>query len=610
MAFSLFQSPGRAALLLAAAVASVSSATAQEPPRLGSPDTACQYGRISSLFIDNHSIFNTAEMGPEVPFQWAYRAANRLHIRTRQSFIEDELLFRVGDCLDPLRIAESERILRNYEFISLVDIYAVEQPDGSQHVIVDTQDEWTTKLDLQFEIDEGVRLRRAGVTEANFLGTGNLVGFFFKERDEAREMGLALNSPRLGGTRLDGTLRVGQTRTGQFFEESVFYPFVGELGRFAMVESFSRRQDRFSYTTPRDSDFTNVVLPIETRRGELTFAFRTGDPGNLTIFGFGLAREERILDRFPDGVLAIFNGDFSMGIPADSSTLATVTPQADSRETTRANILFGRRSVRFVTRRGLDALRGEQDIRIGTLFLATLGRNLGRSQPNSLGVEQDEFWARLSTFGGKATESLVLNVEGNIEATRTFRTGQVPTPFGDILGEIDAYLYWRRPASNHTVVARISGAGGWNVTRPFQLTLGGRDGIRGYSREDFPGGRRFIFSLEDRILLGSPMPNLFDLGLTMFVDGGAMWAGDVPFGADSGFKSSVGVGLRLGLPSGTQGVVRIDVVSPIGRDWGELQLRITMTELISLARGVEDFQMRRSRDIGPSSDIFGIQRIR
>ena len=67
---------------------------------------------------------------------------------------------------------------------------------------------------------------------------------------------------------------------------------------------------------------------------------------------------------------------------------------------------------------------------------------------------------------------------------------------------------------------RASATGGWSVETPFQLTLGGRGILRGYREEDYPGARRIVMTLEDRIYLPSPAPGLFDVGLAFFVDVG------------------------------------------------------------------------------------------
>ena len=135
------------------------------------------------------------------------------------------------------------------------------------------------------------------------------------------------------------------------------------------------------------------------------------------------------------------------------------------------------------------------------------------------------------------------------------------------------------------------------MTLPFQLTLGGSAGLRGYSVDRLPGGRRLIASLEDRIYLGSPGNGLFDFGLTAFVDVGAVWQGDIPFGFDSELLTSGGLGLRVGLPAGTRGVIRIDLAIPMnGPDtFSGPILRVTASELLGLIGGFEDSQLRRSR---------------
>ena len=56
----------------------------------------------------------------------------------------------MGECLDTLLLEETERLLRGYRFIGDADVFAIPQPDGTQHVNIYTRDEWTTKVDLGF----------------------------------------------------------------------------------------------------------------------------------------------------------------------------------------------------------------------------------------------------------------------------------------------------------------------------------------------------------------------------------------------------------------------------------------------------------------------------
>jgi hypothetical protein len=191
----------------------------------------CPTGPISFIFIDNHSIFDTSEPGLDRRFGWAYRAANALHVRTRRQVIERELLFGPGDCYDPYLLAETERLLRAYDFFAQVDVFGVPQPDGSYHVVVDTRDQWSTSVDLRLGFEHGLNLDGFRVRDSNLLGTGQEVSFFYVHRQVTRDYGVTYGTRQLAGTRWDLRSAVGRTRAGTFINQSVAYPFVGDVGR-------------------------------------------------------------------------------------------------------------------------------------------------------------------------------------------------------------------------------------------------------------------------------------------------------------------------------------------------------------------------------------------
>ncbi|MDQ4075404.1 MAG: hypothetical protein M3220_04065, partial [Chloroflexota bacterium] len=233
------------ALLLLTAVVSA----AQDPPPVGPdfpppPVTECTRGRISNVFIDNHSVFDLSNPEQNQRFRWAFRLANRLHIRTREEVIERELLFREGGCYDPRLLEESERILRETGFIARADIYAVRQPDGTYHVVVDTQDDWSTRLEFQMEPGTGLRLSGVRLREDNFLGTGQQIAAFYWQSHGERVSGVSYLHPQLFGTRWRGGMEGGKTAVGHLFSASLIYPFRGETGRWA-VRQYGRHYDRY-----------------------------------------------------------------------------------------------------------------------------------------------------------------------------------------------------------------------------------------------------------------------------------------------------------------------------------------------------------------------------
>ncbi len=154
----------------------------------------------------------------------------------------------------------------------------------------------------------------------------------------------------------------------------------------------------------------------------------------------------------------------------------------------------------------------------------------------------------------------------------------------------------------NTVFLRASVAGGWSTTIPFQLSLGGREGVRSLVEDRYPGGRLARFVVEDRILFPWPRRSA-DLGMTLFADVGRVWPGDAPYGVDSGWQSGLGFGLRIGLPSGTRHVWRTDVAFPVGASDGSPVFRVSF-ELNRMARGFFTPDLMRSRRFNLGAQHF------
>jgi hypothetical protein len=561
---------------------------------------------VSHVFIDNHSIFDVDDLQESGSLGWAYELANTLHIRTRADFIRDEILLEEGDCYDPVLVEESGRILRSYPFIAQADVFAVEQPDGSKHLVVDTQDEWTTQLDLGVSLDDGVNLEVLELTEENFLGRGILLEGFLSQRREEQDVGARLEFPRLFGTRLDARLGAGTTRAGQFVSQLVRYPFVGEVGRLAMRQFYRRRDEIFPFATGARTGLTHLALPVEDDRFELSVAARVGVPGNLTVFGMGVTRTTLDYPGFPGAVEAIRDREFGAGEPAPADLRALLDAQARPLSTTRINFILGQRNLRFARVRGLDALAGEQDVQLGSDIGLTLGRSVDAFTRQGLPTADDIF-GRLRLFVGADPGTSYVFLNAAAQARQIVSGEGQEDGWRDVMAEVDLYGYLRsRRLPGQTVFARLSASGGWLMDVPYQLTLGGREALRGWNEDEFPGAQRVVASLEDRILLPWPAPDFMDFGVTFFADAGRVWAGEIPFGVDSGWKASVGGGLRLGFPAGSRGVARLDLAFPVlgGEGRGPI-FRVTLLELLGLTTGFFDQEMERSRrvTIGPDSFV-------
>ena len=591
-----------ATVFAVASMASPIAARAQtdELPASVQPMGACATGPISYIFIDNHSIFDAQERR----FEWAYALANRVHIRTRRSIIARELLFAPGDCYDPAIADESERILRSYDFLAQVDIFGVPQSDGTYHVIVDTRDEWSTQLDLRVELKSGVQFEGFRLREANLFGRGQQLGAYFINRDVTRDYGVSFATPQLMGTRWDFRTALGKTRAGTVVSQSVAYPFVGEVSRWSTRQSFTREDRFFDYVTTqtRGDRRLHVLVPVRDKSFDLAVVTRIGNRGNLSHIGATLSYQELSYPGAPR--VATGSSVESLVTGSDSSLIDPALQLREPLSSIRFGAVLGQRNVWWVKRRSLDSMRGQQDVRLG----AEIGLSASRAIKTL--EDDDDLFGTLAAFAGVELGDFIFTGRARFEGRRDFRAAAGDTEWKDLLGDAELLAYWRSSAfSRRTLVARAASTGGWNTRTPFQIALGGDQSLRGYRNDRFPGGRRVVVTLEDRLYWGWPFRELLDVGSTVFVDAGRMWAGDVPYGDDSGWRATVGAGLRLAVPAGSRTTYRIDVAMPIkpDPDARDLRLMISFGEPLGLLRPLGDHQNLRSREDRIASELFQLR---
>ncbi len=573
--------------------------------RPAGPD--CSTGAISTIFVDNHSIFDTTDPGLDPRFDWAYVLANRLHFRTDEAVIRRELLFREGDCYDPLLAEETERLLRSLPFLSRVDVYGIPQGDGTYHVVVDTQDEWSTELGVNVRVGGGTDFRGVDAREGNLMGTGQSVRLFYQERRIAPEWGGSFFTPQLAGTRWDLRLEGGRTRAGTSAGADVVYPFVGEVGRWFAAERFHRRDEYFDFVLPPRSGKpeTHVLLPVRNEALDLAVASRIGPPGNLTLLGGGFSFRDV---GYPGGTGAVqLEQGASTGPvqPGDSALVAPVWSRIREVQDIRAFILFGQRNIWWAKRRGLDSPRGVEDVRLGAEAQLSLGRSLPAIE------NEDDLFGTLSLYTGMELGPILTLTRIRAEGRRNLDAAYGDSEWEDLYVQSEALSYWKPtgPEGHHTLFGRAALLGGWHTRTPFQLTLGGDGGVRGYDDSQFPGARRLNLTLEDRVLFGWPFQDVLDLGGTIFVDAGKMWAGDVPFGADSGWRASFGAGLRGAFPPGSRTTYRLDIALPADApSLRRARFLLSIGEFFGFTVPFTDPQLARSRADAVFADVFPVGR--
>jgi hypothetical protein len=578
-------------VVLLAAVVSTIPAAGQETEET-SDAGICAEGVVSSIELDRRSVFDP-ESTRVGALAWTYRALNLLHVRTAPSFIRRELLFEEGDCFDPFLVSESERLLDSYGFLSRASITAEDDGDGGRRVLVATRDEWSTKVDVGVTYDEGPNFEKLEVTEENFLGQGIFAEFTHRKRRETNTQSFGLATPRFFG-RTDASIAFGRARPGDFFNQYIRYPFIGETGRFSIRQGFSRGTDFFSYSSDGTEAFTQVLLPVYRELIEVSAAERFGEPGRSIIAGITVTRD---VVRFPRAPEVVFADDFDVLQPFPGAPPPELARQLRPSASTRVALHLGTRRYRYLQYEGLDGVRDRMLVSLGLFAGVTVGKGFSILTPAGI-PGMDDFFGRLHASFGAPVGSSILTGGATVESRREAGDWQ------DVLADADLVAYLRNDGlKSHTLFLRASVAGGWSTMLPYQLSLGGRQGVRSLVEDRFPGGRMARFVVEDRVVFPWPRPGNADLGLTAFADLGRVWPGDVPYAVDSGWRAAIGIGLRIGLPSGTRNIWRTDVAFPVGPAGGSPIFRLTF-EVNRLRAGFFTQDVFRSRRFNLGSEHF------
>mgnify|MGYP000294720422 CR=1 FL=1 len=160
--------PAPARWFLAAGFTALSGPLAAEPCAPW-PELEAQGYRIGDIRVRNLPIF---EAGPDGDLPALYGLANRLHIDTRDSVIESQLLFSEGELVSERLVEETERNLRDLRFIREPDVTAVDCHDGLVDLEVSAHEVWTTNPGASFERTGGSNSGGIKLEELNLFGRG------------------------------------------------------------------------------------------------------------------------------------------------------------------------------------------------------------------------------------------------------------------------------------------------------------------------------------------------------------------------------------------------------------------------------------------------------
>lgn len=450
-----------------------------------------------------------------------YNFLNWIHIETTEGTVQKLLLFDKGDLVNLNLVLESERFLRDQNFLSDASI-AIENVDGKNVAQVYTSDNWTLSVPLsvgfsgsEFTYDNlnyGI-----GIQESNFLGLGQNLGFYFGH-DEFRDMlSLQYANPHFlfRYNRLDASY--SYNTDGYLAYWKMYVPFLSRsMNQWAYtLVGYKNKKISYIYGSgdlPAGAVLTETKLPLDSLQeyngkkatkllkikdfvdDSLTFAFSRSFGGTLRKFYVG-ATYDYLNQTAEDGTVFrnLFYQD-SIVYSLDSNALDKWLPE---RTDSRVGFYLMYSNIRYEKIKNFHNVKWTEDVDKGWSLKAKVSKNYEQLGAADNDIRFD-FWTNL--YLGRNYHHLTLKSEMAFYLDH----GESHDTYKKISGE---YIFH---PSSFTSTALTGWVDMYQDARyGYQLTLGGANGFLGFPTGIYAGQARVFANLEQRFF-----PN-FELGTLM-----------------------------------------------------------------------------------------------
>ncbi len=486
---------------------------------------------IGRVIIDKQNVFDTSKPGENKSI---FRLANRWHIVTRDSVIEQQLLFRSGDPFSQRILEESERLLRANNYLFDARITPIRYEEGVVDIRVWTRDLWTLMPGLSVSRSGGENRTRVQLSEQNLLGLGVKLRVSHTENVDRDSTSFEYFDKNLGNSWTSAFFKYSDSSDGGTTQFNLKRPFYALDTRWsAGARYFDDEREESFY------DLGNEVAEYKSE-SEIHSAFWGWSTGLIDGWArrwtTGIVYDDRDFSAVPDGELPSL-------VPEDRKLIYPF-------------LGFELLQDNFQTASNRDQFERTEDFFLGTRLVARLG-----FATESFGSDRDAIIYSLSAsngYGSIQRKALFLSAwaSGRVEHGESTNT-QVGVNT----------RYYNQITEKRLFFMTLEGSWGNNLDLDNLVDLGGDTGLRGYPLRYQTGDSRFLATAEQRYFTDWYPFRLFRVGGAIFADIGRTW-GDNPVGGPSlGWLKNVGIGLRLG-PTRSSGrdVVHIDIAFPLDGD--------------------------------------------
>lgn len=494
---------------------------------------------ISRLAFITLPVFN--EDDPEED-RGLYRLVNRLHIPTRMTPIRRQLLVRAGDPVDDDLIRESERILRDADYLYDAMILPGEVcPDGIELLVV-VRDVWTLKLNASLKRTGGENTSSFSISDDNILGYGHSLSLSYAKNPARESIGINYESKHLvdGHTRL--ALDYSDNSDGNakgFAFERPFYALDARWAAGVSAGNNSLRQ-----TIEANGVITNEY-DHESSEAEVYFGVSPGLRNEVAHrFRGGYTRST---DRYS-------NQDplYTDPLPVDQVLAYPWLEYAGVENN-------------YITTSNYTQMFRNEDLQIGATWQVRLG-----SASEETGATERAWIGRLAyTDTLSADTTHLMKAEASADMFWIRDAGQFENSL--YTWKID-YTRFLDERNRWYALGQLDA--GINLDEAHQLTAGGEIYLRGYPNYWQRGDRRAVVSTERRHYFKVHVLNLIRIGAAAFFDMGQAWDSDGDIEQSDNVLANAGFGLRLtSSKANSNRVLHMNIAFPLTdrRDAGDHQ---------------------------------------
>ncbi|MCH9651694.1 MAG: hypothetical protein K0U98_25935 [Deltaproteobacteria bacterium] len=462
----------------------------------------------------------------------AFRTANRLHRKTRDQVIHQQLLFQPGAPFSSRLLEESERLLRSNRYLYEAEICPFRVRGNEVDLLITTRDVWTLIPSISYKRAGGASSTRFEVEDYNFLGTGSEIVLKYQTSID-RDISLyRYRDPSLRGSRTKLEVAFEDNSDGGLLSLDLHRPFYSLDSRWTSGLT--------AYSEERVDSLYQSGEIVDQLAHEIDFV--------EAFFGRSSGLRQGWVQRWTSG-FSLERHQFS---PPEDSTFTA--PPPPGRTLAYPWIGFEALQDKFVETTQLEKIGRTEDLNIGMSFQGRLGWS-----SSAFGADQDMAVFSLQARRGWTPGESVLILTGAGAGGRVGSDG-----FENFRLQGDARLFWRN-LGRHLFFVRLGLDASRKLDPERQLLLGGDNGLRGYPLRFQDGDRRFLLTLEQRFFSKRHIFKLLRVGGAVFFDLGRAWFhGDESHSNSSPILKDLGLGLRFSSSrSGTANVIHLDVAFPL-----------------------------------------------